>query len=294
MHTENEACVCSVASVLRPYGLEPTRPLCSWDTLGKNTGVHCHALLPASSQPRDGTHVSCVSCTGKLVLYHWCLPGATSDKIKGNFTKIEQQDQNGELSDTWKSIDIPVPRNLLCTSRRNQHYFTEATGGRKISWCGNSSASEPVMTQPTENHSTCNSVCVLVTQSCPALYSPWPGFTPGSSVRGVLQAECWNGVHFLGVFPTQGPKPRSSALQADALLPELLGHPFLNFSFPPMDFLFIRFLPTSLLFYKSFFSFAFTGLPCDSHSWKKMKVEVAQSCPTVQSTEFSRPEYWSG
>ena len=100
VHTENEACVCSVASVLRPYGLEPTRPLCSWDTLGKNTGVHCHALLPASSQPRDGTHVSCVSCTGKLVLYHWCLPGATSDKIKGNFTKIEQQDQNGELSDT--------------------------------------------------------------------------------------------------------------------------------------------------------------------------------------------------
>ena len=130
---------CPVASVLPPYGLEPTRPLCSWDTLGKNTGVHCHALLPASSQPRDGTHVSCVSCTGKLVLYHWCLPGATSDKIKGNFTKIEQQDQNGELSDTWKSIDIPVPRSLLCTSRRNQHYFTEETGGRKISWRGNSS-----------------------------------------------------------------------------------------------------------------------------------------------------------
>ena len=31
---------------------------------------------------------------------------------------------------------------------------------------------------------------------------------------------------------------------------------------------------------------------------KKMKVKVVQSCPTLchctQSTEFSRPEYWSG
>ena len=38
-----------VASVLpdslRPYGLEPARHLCPWDSLGKNTGVGCCTLL---------------------------------------------------------------------------------------------------------------------------------------------------------------------------------------------------------------------------------------------------------
>ena len=37
---------CSVTSdSLWPYGLEPTRPLCPWDSPGKSTGVGCHALL---------------------------------------------------------------------------------------------------------------------------------------------------------------------------------------------------------------------------------------------------------
>ena len=39
----------SVTSVmsnsLQPYGLQPTRLLCPWDSPGKTTGVGCHALL---------------------------------------------------------------------------------------------------------------------------------------------------------------------------------------------------------------------------------------------------------
>ena len=42
-------CCCLVAescpTVLRPHGLQPTRPLCPWDSLGKNTGAGCHSLL---------------------------------------------------------------------------------------------------------------------------------------------------------------------------------------------------------------------------------------------------------
>ena len=30
---------------LRPYGLEPTRFLCAWDSRGKNIGMGCHAPL---------------------------------------------------------------------------------------------------------------------------------------------------------------------------------------------------------------------------------------------------------
>ena len=45
-----------------PYGLWPTRLLYPGDSLVKNTGVGCHALLQGSSWPRDRTCVSYVSC----------------------------------------------------------------------------------------------------------------------------------------------------------------------------------------------------------------------------------------
>ena len=34
-----------VSDYLQPYGLQPARLLCSWDSSGKDTGVSCHALL---------------------------------------------------------------------------------------------------------------------------------------------------------------------------------------------------------------------------------------------------------
>ena len=42
-------CCCEFASVVsnhvRPQRQQPTRPLCPWDSPGKNTGVGCHFLL---------------------------------------------------------------------------------------------------------------------------------------------------------------------------------------------------------------------------------------------------------
>ena len=47
------------------------RLLCPWDSPGKNTGVGSHFLLQGSSQPRDQTWVSCISCiAGSLSLSH--------------------------------------------------------------------------------------------------------------------------------------------------------------------------------------------------------------------------------
>jgi len=41
---------CSIVSdSLRPHGLQPTRPLCPWDSPGKNNGVGCHFLLHLGS-----------------------------------------------------------------------------------------------------------------------------------------------------------------------------------------------------------------------------------------------------
>ena len=34
-----------MSNPVQPYGLQPARLLCPWDSLGKNTGVGHHALL---------------------------------------------------------------------------------------------------------------------------------------------------------------------------------------------------------------------------------------------------------
>ena len=51
-------CCCLVASVVsdsvRSYGLQPTRFLCPWDSLGKSTGVGCHPSFRGSSGPNMG------------------------------------------------------------------------------------------------------------------------------------------------------------------------------------------------------------------------------------------------
>ena len=38
---------------------------------GKNAGVGCHAFSRRSSWPSDGTRISCISCIGRWVLYHY-------------------------------------------------------------------------------------------------------------------------------------------------------------------------------------------------------------------------------
>ena len=42
-----------------------------WDSPGKNIGAGCHSSSRGSSRPRDPMCVSCVSCIGRRVLYHW-------------------------------------------------------------------------------------------------------------------------------------------------------------------------------------------------------------------------------
>ena len=44
-----------------PSGLKPSRLLCPWNSLNKNTGVVAISFFRASSQPRDWTEVSCIA-----------------------------------------------------------------------------------------------------------------------------------------------------------------------------------------------------------------------------------------
>ena len=49
---------------LQPYGLQPTKLLCPWDSPGKNPRVGCHALLQGTF-PTQGLNL------GLLCLLHW-------------------------------------------------------------------------------------------------------------------------------------------------------------------------------------------------------------------------------
>ena len=54
---------------LRPYGLQPIRLLCPWNSSGKNTGVGCISFSRGPSWPRDQTQVSYIFCIGREILY---------------------------------------------------------------------------------------------------------------------------------------------------------------------------------------------------------------------------------
>ena len=63
--------ILSPCRTLWPHGLLTARLLCSWDLPGKNTGVGCHFLLQEFFLPRDRICISCTSCVGRQILYHW-------------------------------------------------------------------------------------------------------------------------------------------------------------------------------------------------------------------------------
>ena len=73
----------------------------------------------------------------------------------------------------------------------------------------------------------CESVKVLVTQSCPTLCDSMDCSPPGSSVHGILQARIlqWVAIPSPGDLPNPGVKPWSSALQVDSLPSEPPGKP---------------------------------------------------------------------
>ena len=76
---------------------DPARLFYPWDSPGKNTRVGCHFLLQGSCQPRDQTHVSCVFCTGRWVLYQLIHQG--SPKYASNESKLK----------SWWSIILHMP-----------------------------------------------------------------------------------------------------------------------------------------------------------------------------------------
>ena len=69
-----------VPSYLRPQGLQPTRPLCAWDSPGNNTGVCCHSLLQLTFPPQ-GSNPGLLHC--RQILYHLsCMEAQENIRIE--------------------------------------------------------------------------------------------------------------------------------------------------------------------------------------------------------------------
>ena len=81
---------CLILTVLQPYGLQPARLLCPWDSPSRNTGVGCHALHRGSS--RDCTIVFYISFTirqiDSLSLEPPGKPQVSSYLLSNHFPKI--------------------------------------------------------------------------------------------------------------------------------------------------------------------------------------------------------------
>ena len=55
---------------VKPYGLQPARLLCPWDSPEKNTRVGCHALFQGIFQTQGlNPRVLCLTWIGRQVLY---------------------------------------------------------------------------------------------------------------------------------------------------------------------------------------------------------------------------------
>ena len=65
---QSESDNCSVMSnSLQPHGLQPTRLLCPWNSLGKNSGMCCHLLLQGIFSTQ-GSNPGLLHC--RQFLYH--------------------------------------------------------------------------------------------------------------------------------------------------------------------------------------------------------------------------------
>ena len=97
--------VCSVVlDPLQPNGLSPARLLCLWDSLGKDTGVGCHALLQGIF-PTQGLNPGLLRC--RQILYHLSHQGSPPWSFPTSTCKFFHFHLKNNLQSIAKAI-IPV------------------------------------------------------------------------------------------------------------------------------------------------------------------------------------------
>ena len=112
-----------MSNSLRPYGLSSARLLCPWDSQARILEWVAISSCRQSSQSRDQTYISGVSCIGRWVLYHcatWKDPAClwlpcNRAKITGReaipcLTPGKTESVTGDCSQCW---DCSVRRDSV-------------------------------------------------------------------------------------------------------------------------------------------------------------------------------------
>ena len=89
-----------------PWTVAHQSPLSMEFPLSKNTGVGCHFLLRGSSQPRDQTCISCISCISRQILYHWATWESFLGDKKSDLDCIDLLPSNVVIG-AWDITDLP-------------------------------------------------------------------------------------------------------------------------------------------------------------------------------------------
>ena len=111
-----------VSDASRPYGLQPTRLLCPWDSPGKSTGVGCHCLLWEESAEKLNSHLVSAypskehdlqTGKGKTKGDAWHLIGARSCLLN----QMQRRDFNRHSEErktaTWAAGNDSFPQSLM-------------------------------------------------------------------------------------------------------------------------------------------------------------------------------------
>ena len=77
-HTHVRSVTKSCLTLLRPHGLQPASLHCPWNSPGNNTGVGYHFLLQGIFLTQRSNRVSCISYSGRQILYRWATWEALS------------------------------------------------------------------------------------------------------------------------------------------------------------------------------------------------------------------------
>jgi len=138
-------CMCAVMS----DSLWPCQAPLSWKSLGKITGVVAISSSKGSSPPSDWTRVSCVSCIGWWVLYHWATQFNHWDSWKRERDTEESVLERSCLRKAWTTVS-GFPRKAICQKK----YMPRGMGTlRKLkhTWngfCSKTSTSTVLLTPP--------------------------------------------------------------------------------------------------------------------------------------------------
>ena len=139
-------CVCIMCKIIlfvsnsvQPYGLEPARLLCPWDSPGKNTGVGCHFLLhgifPTQGWKLHLLHLLCIYIY--IYIYIWL---EQEKVIVSEFWMLEVWDQGWQgwfllrplsLACWWPSSSCVFTWSVLCVFLHPYHLFLQ---GRQSFW----------------------------------------------------------------------------------------------------------------------------------------------------------------